>query len=236
MLTLKFKYFPILKNATIVDVGCGEGRHAIHAYLEQDANIIGLDQNLNDLATAKERSAPFLRASESASLTFMRGDALNLPFENNTVDGIICSEVLEHIKDYQTVLQEAYRVLKPNAIFMVSVPREWPEKICWKLSREYHEVDGGHLRIFSRKKLKHEITLTGFEHYKTHYAHALHSPYWWLRCWKWFSQDESQSVKLYHRFLVWDLMDKPLFTRLLESALNPILGKSVVMYFKKHAV
>ena len=40
----------------------------------------------------------------------------------------------------------------------------------------------------------------------------------------------------YHRFLVWDLMDRPAFTRALERVLNPVMGKSVVMYFQKEVV
>ena len=42
-------------------------------------------------------------------------------------------------------------------------------------------------------------------------------------------------VRGYHRLLVWDLMRKPAITRRLEKMLNPILGKSIVMYFIKEA-
>ena len=47
------------------------------------------------------------------------------------------------------------------------------------------------------------------------------------------TRDTNPLIKLYHRFLVWDLMDKPWFTVNLEKLLNPVLGKSVVMYFRK---
>jgi hypothetical protein len=40
-------------------------------------------------------------------------------------------------------------------------------------------------------------------------------------------------VEQYHRFLTWDLMEKPLLTRRLESMLNPVMGKSIVLYFRK---
>ena len=39
----------------------------------------------------------------------------------------------------------------------------------------------------------------------------------------------------YHRLLVWDLMENPAVTRILEKCMNPIMGKSVVMYFRKEA-
>ena len=41
-------------------------------------------------------------------------------------------------------------------------------------------------------------------------------------------------VRQYHRLLVWDMMRQPALTRAIERALNPILGKSVVMYFLKN--
>jgi hypothetical protein len=40
-------------------------------------------------------------------------------------------------------------------------------------------------------------------------------------------------VKLYHKLLVWDIMKKPLATRLAENALNPLIGKSFVAYATK---
>ena len=155
------------------------------------------------------------------------------PFADHTFDKVICSEVLEHIPDYAGALTEIQRVLKPGGLFCASVPRSWPEKICWFFSDAYHQVEGGHLRIFKARELKGQIESLGFTSFHRHWAHALHSPFWWLKCVFWNSQDENWLIKQYHRFLVWDLMDRPLFTRTLEKLLNPIMGKSVVMYFKK---
>ena len=40
----------------------------------------------------------------------------------------------------------------------------------------------------------------------------------------------------YHKMLVWDMMSRPLLTRTAESVLNPLIGKSVAMYFEKPVV
>ena len=40
-------------------------------------------------------------------------------------------------------------------------------------------------------------------------------------------------MRLYHRLLVWDLMKQPWVTRAIDTLLNPIMGKSVVLYFTK---
>jgi len=41
-------------------------------------------------------------------------------------------------------------------------------------------------------------------------------------------------VRTYHKLLVWDLLKRPRITQLLERWMNPVMGKSVVMYFRKH--
>ena len=160
-------------------------------------------------------------------------NALSLPFADNTFDVVICSEVLEHIPDYQSALGEIERVLAPGGTFVASVPRAWPERICWAFSSAYHQVEGGHLRIFNAVSLRNEIEQRGFNYNRRHWAHALHAPFWWLKCMFWERQEQSKLIALYHRLLVWDLMEQPWLTRTLEKLLNPLMGKSVVMYFQK---
>ena len=65
----------------LLDLGCGEGRHSISAYLQSDANIVGLDLGLQDLRTARSRLKDFPVASEKAgSCNFVRGTGHTLPF------------------------------------------------------------------------------------------------------------------------------------------------------------
>ncbi|MGI9282015.1 MAG: class I SAM-dependent methyltransferase [Endozoicomonas sp.] len=234
MQTIDFNRLKLRNGDKVLDVGCGEGRHSIAAWLEAKVDVTGIDLCENDLQTARDRqqdSVQFLQESEDGrSIRFIQGNALELPFEDNTFDKIICSEVLEHIPDYQGVLAEIKRVLKPDGLLAVSVPRAWPEEICWRLSKAYHEVEGGHIRIFNSTHLRHDIEALGWRRYSRHWAHALHSPYWWLKCWKW--EQPSKLVDQYHKLLVWDLMEKPKVTRITEKLLDPVFGKSVVMYFE----
>jgi hypothetical protein len=118
-------------------------------------------------------------------------------------------------------------------LLCASVPRRWPEKICWAFSEAYYKVPGGHLRIFKSKELRNQIETLGFSQYYRHWAHALHVPFWCLKCLFWKQRDSNWLVAQYHRLLVWDLMEQPWITRNLERLLNPFMGKSVVMYFRK---
>ena len=105
--------------------------------------------------------------------------------------------------------------------------------ICWNLSKDYQNQPGGHLRIFDQKKLVSEIQEEGFIFLSSERFHAIHSPYWWLRCFFWNSQDSNFIVKLYKKILEIHILKKPLFIDMIDKLLNPILGKSFSMYFEK---
>jgi ubiquinone/menaquinone biosynthesis C-methylase UbiE len=237
MMTIDFKRLDIQAGDRILDLGCGEGRHCINAYiLHPEVDVVGVDLSAKDLSIAHERFQDFAEPENSdKSFSLFCANGLSLPFADKSFDKIICSEVLEHIPDYAGMLVEINRLLKDDGLLAISVPRRWPEKICWKLSEAYHLVKGGHIRIFKARELHKEIENYGLSRYAHHWAHALHSPYWWLKCLFWDKGDEQFLVKAYHRLLVWDLMQKPWITQTLERLLNPIMGKSVVMYFKRDA-
>ncbi len=234
MQTVDFKYFPLAPGDKVLDLGCGEGRHVISVYVEGEVQSVGVDLSLDDLKTAHHKFEDFDAGCDSPrQFGLANANALSLPFADDSFDKVICSEVLEHIPDYHGALLEIERVLKPGGLFCASVPRRWPEKVCWALSDEYHQVPGGHLRIFRADRLRAEIERLGFDQYYDHGAHALHAPFWWLKCLFWKTRDSNWLIRQYHKLLVWDLMKAPWLTRSLEKLLNPVLGKSVVMYFRK---
>jgi len=234
MQTVDFAHFPLASGDVVLDLGCGEGRHVISAYTTADVHAVGVDLSVDDLVTTREKFLPFAEAgNRRKTFGLASASALELPFADDTFDKIICSEVLEHIPDYLGALREIERVLRPGGLFCASVPRRWPEKICWWLCDGYYQVPGGHLRIFHSGELRGDIEKLGFEHYHRHWAHALHAPFWWLKCLFWNRRDDHWLVRQYHRLLVWDLLERPALTRKVEKSMNPIMGKSVVMYFRK---
>lgn len=234
MQTIDLQRLQLAPHHTLLDLGCGQGRHALAAHFFSPAEqVIAVDLNLADLRTAQGNLASFASPPPRQQCHLLAADGINLPFADDSFDAVICSEVLEHVPQYEQMLREINRILKPGGVFAVSVPRAWPERICWWLSRAYHQVEGGHIRIFKCQQLREQIEQYSFIYQQRHWAHALHVPYWWLRCLFWRFGENFPLVRWYHRFLVWDLMQKPRVTRWLETGLNPMMGKSIVMYFLK---
>lgn len=221
-------------SARILDLGCGEGRHLRKAGEFSGVQAAGVDRDMNALRTAKQRWAEHRKMiSCNGDATLVAADVLCLPFPDNSFDLTICSEVLEHVPDHKTAAVELARVTKPSGIVVVSVPRRLPERICWALSDSYHANDGGHIRIYTQKQLIELFKQAGLVPFARHWAHAFHTPYWWLKCL--VEKDASVwgrwLVDWYHWFLVWDLMNRPWALRRVEEFLDPVLGKSFVVYF-----
>ena len=236
METIAINTLPITKSSRVLDLGCGQGRHthAVSWYFPE-AFSLGVDINPADIDIAKSKGQDFFDSTQKPNpCRFSLANGQALPFANASFDVVICSEVLEHVAQYQALLAEIDRILKPNGIAAISVPRAWPERICWWLSRDYHQVQGGHIRIFNAKKLQREVTALGFTTTKRYFAHALHSPYWWLRCLFWQQGENVTICRVYHKMLVWDLLKKPWLTQTLERWLNPLMGKSIVWHFTKN--
>jgi len=235
LLTVDFKRLDLKPGMKVLDAGCGGGRHLSEAFRAKGVHVVGIDLNREDARKALNTVRIMRHAGEDGGGGFMvlSSDITRLPFADTSFDVVICSEVLEHIPDHRQAAREILRVLKPGMSLVVSVPRYLPERICWALSEDYHTEKGGHVRIYRKKELVDMLESAGAKCLSTSFAHALHSPYWWLKCAVGHKNDNAFAVKLYHRFLVWDIMKKPKLTRTLDKILNPLIAKSIVLYLKK---
>jgi ubiquinone/menaquinone biosynthesis C-methylase UbiE len=233
MLTFDFNRININPEGTMLDLGCGEGRH-IFGVMEKfpDLKCIGLDPHIESLDKAFE-GLKFLESISNTKTNFLSGSAYSLPFSDDSFDLVVCSEVLEHLHDYKDAIKEINRVLKPGGQFLVSVPAEFPEKICWLLSEDYQNQPGGHLRIFKKNELIKEIAEHNFSFESSQRFHSIHSAYWWLRCLFWKSQESNIVIKGYKKILERHILKKPFFLDLIDRIFNPILGKSIAFYFVK---
>jgi len=169
---------------------------------------------------------------EARYVGVLQGDATRLPFADDSFDRVITSEVLEHIQSDTQAIGELVRVLKPGGAFAATVPTWFPEKINWMLSDEYHAPKsvGGHVRIYSATELKAKLRSAGLRLTGSHHAHALHSPYWWLKCAVGLRNESHPLVDRYRSLLEWEIVKQPKSMQVLERGLSPVLGKSYVVY------
>jgi SAM-dependent methyltransferase len=235
LLTVDFDRLGLLPGDRTLDMGCGAGRHAFEMY-RRGADVIAFDQDADELAKVSDMFAEMRKAGEvpeGAEADVKEGDALALPFADDEFDRVVAAEILEHVPADIQAIQELVRVLRPGGTMAITVPRWLPEVICWQLSREYHDTPGGHIRIYTDKELATKAENGGLELTGKCYAHGLHTPYWWLKCAVGVDNDTNPAVKAYHRLLVWDIMKRPRATRVAERILDPVIGKSLVLYFRK---
>jgi SAM-dependent methyltransferase len=235
VLTVDFDRFPVGPGDRVLDMGCGGGRHAFALY-RRGADVVALDMDAGELQSVSGMFAAMAQEGEvpaGATAAAVRGNAYALPFADDSFDRIIAAEVLEHLPEDERAMAELARVLKPGGEIAVTVPRWGPEKLCWALSDAYHEVEGGHVRIYRGSELLDRLVAVGFQSTGDHHAHALHAPYWWLKCAVGVDDGDNPLVRAYHRLLVWDMMRAPRLTRVAERLLNPVIGKSLVVYLRK---
>lgn len=221
----------------VLDVGAGFGRHCFEL-ARRGANVVALDYAQEEVVGTRNTFGAMVAQGEIPLERYvgaLRGDATILPFPDNTFDHVITSEVLEHIQNDVAAIAEMFRVLKPGGVFAGTVPSWFPEKVNWMLSDEYHAPKsvGGHVRIYTATELKAKFRSAGFDVVSSHHSHALHSPYWWLKCAVGPHRNDSRAVNVYKRFLEWDIVKGPRSTRIADRILNPVLGKSFVVYAHK---
>ncbi|CAN5856208.1 class I SAM-dependent methyltransferase [soil metagenome] len=237
MLTVDYARLGLHAGDRLLDLGCGAGRHAFEAY-RRGARVVAVDRSAAELKDVVGLVAVMDAGGEAprdARADAVNADAISLPFADSAFDRVIASEVLEHVGYDAAALAELTRVLRPGGTIAVTVPAWLAEQLCWALSEDYHapNVVGGHVRIYGEPELRAKMRAAGLRPGTAHHAHALHSPYWWLNCAVGPTHDDHPLVQAYHRLLVWDITSRPAITRLAERVLNPLIGKSLVVYARK---
>lgn len=123
----------------IVDIGCSN-RPLIKLLQLKSDNVIGVDTDIDALKSLN---------NQNPNTTLIQAKAENLPLRSNIADAVLLLDVLEHTQDEKMVISEAWRILKPNGLLILSVPYKGlfsfldPEnvsrKIKSKINYPYHK-------------------------------------------------------------------------------------------------
>lgn len=99
----------------VLDAGCGTG-YGLELIADGGARrTVGID--ISELAVAEAA-----KANRSDAVEVLEGDVRNLPFSNGEFDLAVCFEVIEHVEEPETVLDELARVLAPHGLLCISTP------------------------------------------------------------------------------------------------------------------
>lgn len=99
-------------SACLLDVGCGGGVLA-EEFAAMGLKVIGLDQSEKSLEAARVHAH-----RNGLGIDYRLGSANNLPFGEASFDLVCCCDVLEHVRDWNAVVADVARVLKPGGIFL----------------------------------------------------------------------------------------------------------------------
>lgn len=117
------KRIPLKSESKILDAGCGEG-HLIEKLYRMNSSALYYGIDIRRQAVEKTRvRCPY------AELEVM--NLVDISFDDELFDTVICTEVLEHLYEYQTVIKELERVLKKRGYLIVTFPNE----TLWTISR-----------------------------------------------------------------------------------------------------
>ncbi|MFK0111937.1 class I SAM-dependent methyltransferase [Streptomyces sp. NPDC091217] len=157
--------------ATVLDIGCGDGSAGAAAARELSGHrVIGVDWSHDALRRAAFRLPRVLRGELSGT---------GLPFATGSADAVLFSEVIEHLVDPDSALDELRRVLRPGGHLMLSTPNlaSWYNRALLPAGvqpvfsevslRRIHGRPGrevvGHLRLYTPRALRGFVTTSGFE-------------------------------------------------------------------------
>ncbi len=223
MLTVDLDRLELKPGDRLLDAGCGGGRHCFGA-MDRGATVIGLDLDVESLKLA--RAGMHDRNPKGGGV--LQADVFKLPFADHAFDHVICSEVMEHVHDYATAIRELVRVLKPGGTVGITIPTATTEFFYLRLTRDYFESPGGHIRIFKPRDLARAMSAAGLDVQGVSFAHALHSPYWVLRSVLGLHSEKPSPTRAYRRFLIHASTSR-MWTRV-EHWLDWIWPKSLVLY------
>jgi ubiquinone/menaquinone biosynthesis C-methylase UbiE len=138
----------------LLDIGCGSGVQI----RELGGIATGVDINQKSIDYANSRNTP--------NAKFIVGDATKLPVESNSVNKVVCAEIVEHLPDPDKVFEEILRVLKPCGKVVITTPNDnrlWGiYEYMWDKFGKGRDYGETHISMFTQKKLHHALMRHGF--------------------------------------------------------------------------
>ncbi len=131
----------VVAGKRVLDAGCGVGYGA--------ARLAALA----DTVYALDNAAEAVRSgyAQYRNVRFVQGDCAQLPFRSGSLDAVVAFEVIEHLQDWEALLREAARALRPSGMFLASTPN----RVYYEASRD--EPNPFHVHEFDYNEFCREL-------------------------------------------------------------------------------
>lgn len=160
MIKLQFK--DRIQQIKMIEIGCGSG--TILRYLKnKNINIEGADISLDGLRFC----------SDLVSVPLYQINAISTPFPEKHYNLIGVFDVIEHIEDDQSLINELYRICQDNGFVIITVP-------AYNFLWSYFDTLSGHLRRYTKKDLEEKLNKAGFKIVKISYFMFFLFPVIWF--------------------------------------------------------
>jgi SAM-dependent methyltransferase len=164
-----FEWLPPADDTRFLDCACGRGFYLNMYRYVSGCQLVGLELDAAIIQKARRN------VGHLPGITLTRGNIYALPFPDDSFDGVILSEILEHLDDDTRGLREAWRVLKPGGVAAITVPNaNYPflwDPINWTLERVFNTrirrgplagIWANHVRLYRREQLREAVEQAGF--------------------------------------------------------------------------
>jgi 2-polyprenyl-6-hydroxyphenyl methylase / 3-demethylubiquinone-9 3-methyltransferase len=157
------RYVSNWQGLKALDVGCGGG-FSCEFMAARGVLVSGIDQSAKCIQTAIKHAE-----SRGFEIDYRQAVAESIPYGDATFDVVVCVDVLEHVENVEQVIAEAYRVLKPNGLFLFdTINRTFKSKLVmiWLLENILRQIDRGvhdWNKFIKPEELTQWLQATGFK-------------------------------------------------------------------------
>ncbi|MBN1681087.1 MAG: class I SAM-dependent methyltransferase [Anaerolineae bacterium] len=165
-----FEWIPPGDDKRILDCACGRGFYLNMYRYVSACPLVGLELDAAIIRKAQRN------VGHLPDITLARGNMYRLPFPDDFFDGVILSEILEHIDDDVAGLREVRRVLKPGGVVAITVPHaNYPflwDPVNWTLEHVFGTkirrgplagIWANHVRLYERDDLREAVIQAGLD-------------------------------------------------------------------------
>lgn len=156
--------FKITKDDIVLDVGCGEG-NAVLFCAKQGAHVVFSDADAAKIRALKEE----VRKTAARKIEGFVSDSMPLPLPDEYATKILSTEMLEHTPQPEKIMAELYRVGKPGAQYLITVPDSRSEMLQKPVANAIYFAEPNHIQLFDKERFIRLVEQSGLtvERYDT---------------------------------------------------------------------